>query len=574
MNPTEYIRAIRRRWLDVALAVIVALVAGFFISSVAPPGPAPKTYEATSVLLESGNVFDPNAPSLEALAELTTVGEVPTKVANMTGYKGNPADLAAMVETSVLKEAGILKIKVSAGDAATSKRYADAFAKAIVSYLRDLQATSATKEAISFKARLDKMQAQIAAKDEALKSATPTEATLITSERDALVRQYGLLYESYRQIAGSAAVPVNLDLIQSAVPREVSSGGIEPPRSRTGILILAGILGLLAGIILVLVLDRFDSRIRTRQLAEKLFGAPVIAEIPYVSSFKRHRDRIVSLEDPRSSTADAFRIAAAILTMPTHMRGKRAANGNGNGNGESHRDDDADLTVSNALLTIGDLGDRPRRILVTSPGPSDGKTTITSNLAAVFGARGEHVTVMSCDLRRPYIHRLFGVPGAPGLSEALSGAGVGVAELPFVESPVAPNVRVVPSGVPPEQPGEILGSDDMRLALAVAQRRSDMVFVDTAPVLATSDAAPLVGEVDGVIVVARAGRTTVEVAERTAEVLRRLNAPVIGVILNAAAEMTVPRRYYTYRYYRRPEPPKPAKTRKGIPALPRHAKRG
>jgi capsular exopolysaccharide synthesis family protein len=557
MNPNEYVRAIKRRWLDVAIAVIVAVVAGLFISQVAPPRPTPKSYEATSVLLASGNQFAPNAPSIEALAELTTVGQVPTRVATAVGYQGNPADLAAMVQTSTSKEAGILRIKVTTTQPELAKRYADAFARGIVSYLHDLQASSVSKETAALQHRLDAMEQQIAAKEEALKNATPTEAQVITEQRDALVRQYGLAYETYRQLASSASDPVHLDVIQSATAREVSTGGIEPPHSRTGILILAALLGLLAGIILVLILDRFDSRIRTRQVAEKAFGAPVLAEIPYIPRLRRRSSSIKSLEDPRSSTADAFRIVAAILSMPR----PEAPSSNGNGKHE--------YTGSVPLERDDARNDdqRPRRILVTSPGPSDGKTTVTANLASVFGARGTPTTVFSCDLRRPYIHHLFGVPSSPGLAEAFSDGGIGVKEVPFLQSPVAPNVRVVPSGSPPEQPGEILGSDGMHLALWTAEANSGFIVIDTAPVLSTSDAAPLISEVDGVIVVARAGRTTTEVAERTAEVLKRLNAPVLGVILNAAAETNVPRRYYSYRYYRRPSEPRKGK---GSPRLARH----
>src|SRR3712207_708057 len=107
---SEYFRAIRRRWLDVALAVAVALGAGFLISSVAPPAPKLTSYEATSVLLASGNFFATNAPSLEALSELTVVGRVPERVAQAIDYQGSPTDLAASVRTSVNKEAGILRI--------------------------------------------------------------------------------------------------------------------------------------------------------------------------------------------------------------------------------------------------------------------------------------------------------------------------------------------------------------------------------------------------------------------------------------------------------------------------------
>ena len=368
---------------------------------------------------------------------------------------------------------------------------------------------------------------------------------LLVAQRDAKIRQYSLVYESYQQLAASRSNPVNLDLIQTGLAIEVASGGIEPPKSLLSRLILAGLLGLISGIILVFVLDRFDSRIRDRKTAEQHFGAPVLAEIPFVPRWKRRSDRIESLEEPRSGTADAYRIVAAMLSMPSPKGGNGDAPW---GNGSS-----------------GPL----RRVLVTSPGPSDGKTTVAANLAAVFGARGTKTTVFSCDLRRPRIHRLFGVANFHGLSDALSLDEQGRVDVASAQSPVAPNVRVVPSGPPPEEPGELLGSLHMREVLAKAQLEADVLVIDTAPILTTSDAAHLVTQVDAVLIVARAGRTTAEVAQRTSELMNRLGAPVKGVILNAASELSVPRRYYSYRYYRRA-----GKPRRGFHRLARHSAKG
>jgi capsular exopolysaccharide synthesis family protein len=553
VNPVEYLRAIRRRWLDVALAVLVALGAGFLISSVAPPAPKLTSYEATSVLLAGGNFFDPNAPSLEALAELTVVGEVPVRAASRLDYEGNPADIAALVQTSVNPEAGILRIKVTSTDAELSRDYSDAFARALVAYLRDLQAGTVAEASTAILRELEETKEEIRSYEQRIASASGAERIVLTAERDGLISDYSLRYQSYLQLANSSNDPVNLDIIQAPTPREVSTGGFEPPRSRTGILVLAGILGLLAGVIIVLVLDRFDNRIRTRQVAEKHFGFPVLAEIPYVPRFRRRTDEIRSLSEPRSSTADAYRIIATMLSMPRDLPGATTGNGNGRG----------DLPYPPPMPAGTPAV--PRRILITSPGPSDGKTTVAANLAAVFGGRGDLTTVFSCDLRRPYIHRLFGVGSTPGLSEALTTPGT--AKVPIIDSPVAPNVSVVPSGAPPEQPGEILGSPLMLRTFEAMQGQADVIVIDTAPVLSTSDAAPLMDDVDAVLIVARAGRTTAEVAERTSEMLRRLNAPVVGVILNAAVEMNVPRRYYSYRYYRRPPE---HKQRRGIPLLSRH----
>jgi non-specific protein-tyrosine kinase len=182
--------------------------------------------------------------------------------------------------------------------------------------------------------------------------------------------------------------------------------------------------------------------------------------------------------------------------------------------------------------------------LVTSAAPGEGKTLVVANLAATYAELGKRVLVLSCDFRRPKIHRLFGVPNDQGLSKALE-AGNGRPILRgHVRSTSLTNVRVVPSGETPESAGELLTSRNMREALIEARKDADIVLLDTPPVLATSDASHLFPEVDTVLLVARAGKTTAEVAERSSELLRRMRAPVVGVALNGSTEEMVPRGYY------------------------------
>ncbi len=124
----------------------------------------------------------------------------------------------------------------------------------------------------------------------------------------------------------------------------------------------------------------------------------------------------------------------------------------------------------------------------------------------------------------------------------------------------------LPSGVRRSQTAELLSTAAMARVIAEAGGKADVVLFDTPPILTTSDAAGILSKVDAVVVVARAGRTTAEVAERTSELLKRLGAPAIGVVLNAATEITVPSRYHYYRYYHAPVG---ASKRRGFPGLAR-----
>ncbi len=313
--------------------------------------------------------------------------------------------------------------------------------------------------------------------------------------------------------------PVGLTVIQDPVGIQIEVPGIQAPRSpwvRAG---LAAALGLLLGLALALVLERFDTKIRTRRRAEELFDLPVLAEIPVM--LRRERSGVAVATNPMGRSADAFRLLAASVAGAWAADHGPAAAGNGHGSGR---------------------GGMPTTILVTSAGPGDGKTSVSANIAAVFGELGKKVTVLSCDLRRPAVHRLFGVPIGPGLTEVLNGSEP---RLRAVLTEVA-NVWLVPSGRTTSSPGRALGSVRMQEVVAEVAGRADVVILDCSPVLVASDIAPLLPHVDAVLLVARAGKTRAELAERTTDVLRRLAAPVVGVALNGAREISMPT---SYRHY-------------------------
>ena len=556
MNPTEYWKAIRRRWIDVVLAVIVALGVGWAITEVAPAGPPTRAYEATSVIVQTGNPFTVgNVSNLEAVAALSTIGDVPERVAAELDYEGDPQDLVAQITVEADSQAGVIRYTALTDDAADSVELANAFAGQARGFLRDERTETVSQQSAKIDDQLTGLQAEIEDLDERLAAAPPDLQGVIQAQRDAKVRQYGLLYEQYSSLALAQRAPGGLEVVSatSAIPQ--STEGLQAPRSRTSRLIIAGILGLISGIIIVLIVDRFDARIRTRGGAEKAFGFPVLAELPFLK--RRKRRAITTIAEPRSHTANAFRIVTAMLAMDrSTVRRPNEWAVDGNGNGEM-----------SPIPGDVDRPERPRMILVTSPGPDDGKTTVVANLASTFAARDNRTLVLSCDLRRPHIHRLLQASNRHGLAEVLERRDeYRPPEIP-VEKTSVRNVRLIPSGQPPPDPGHLLGSAGMGEVLRAAREQADVVLIDTAPILTTSDAIPLIDKVDAVVIVARSGRTTIETAKRTAELLRRLNAPVVGVILNAVAEINLPRRYYSNKYYRNI---KSSKKHTGKPRLARH----
>jgi capsular exopolysaccharide synthesis family protein len=512
MNAAELMQAVRRRWPIVAGTVLVALVTGWLTTRIVPTGPPVRSYEATSVLLGDqptsfgfGGIYN-----LRTIAALATVGKVPERVAAKVGFQGDPVELAQRIRSVGNPETGILRITATSTDPEEARLLADTFATELVTFINERLGVTSSRQAESLRTRIERLEQEIENLDRQIGSETTGDEILV-AQRNAKVTQYTTLVQQLQQITTQNAGAQGLTIIQDAVPIPVATAGFIQVRSWPSRLILAGILGLLAGIGLVFVRERLDTRIHSKEVAEQRFDLPVLAEIPFVRQWRR-RPGIAVVSHPKSAAADSFRLLAAGVTRrpPTP----------------------------------------PQVILVSGPGPGEGKSTVVANLAAAFAEVGKKVLVLSCDLHRPSIHSMFGVPNTGGLTEALRSGTEGHAIIDGQRWRTSiSNIRLVPSGVVPEKPGEVLASPLMRQVIGEAREVADIVLIDTAPILAASDATHLFSLVDAVLVVGRAGRTTAEAAQRSTELLLRLGAPVVGVALNGATEHVLRRGYYAY-YYR------------------------
>ncbi len=176
--------------------------------------------------------------------------------------------------------------------------------------------------------------------------------------------------------------------------------------------------------------------------------------------------------------------------------------------------------------------DRPQRsLIVSSPRPDDGKTTVACNLALAVAQSGRRVLLVDANFYRPRIHRIFENPPAKGLSNLLIGDGTLSS---FVTQTTVPLLEVLGSGPTPPNPVEILGSEACQAFLKEATSHYDQVIIDSAPILLANDAVVLGPAVDGVILVIRANRSSRGVARRACTLLTNVGTNVLGAVLNAA----------------------------------------
>jgi len=181
-------------------------------------------------------------------------------------------------------------------------------------------------------------------------------------------------------------------------------------------------------------------------------------------------------------------------------------------------------------LEFSNLDKTLRTLLVTSAGAEEGKSTMLANLAVTIAQSGKRVILVDADLRRPTQRQIFGLKDNAGLTD-MARDDAARAQPPLQDSGV-PNLQVLTSGQLPPNPAEILGSKRMSEILAALVEQSDIVLLDAPPVLAVTDAAVLSGKVDGVLLVVSAGKTKRENAKKAQAQLEKINARIIGVVVN------------------------------------------
>jgi capsular exopolysaccharide synthesis family protein len=500
MSLRDSLHVLRRRLL-VILVVAVLGVAGGWMSA---PGKSAGqvSYRATHTL-----IYEPHGGqsfNIEQVALLASSGEVPSRVA--TRLKLDRNQVRSAVSAVSNPDVSTIAITARSADPSGAVLLADVTAEELAAEISgpdqaayDAQIKQLTGQVDSAQARLNAIPAKNAADQAAAKAD-------VTTAQQAL--------QQYK----SSTPPPNTELrtLETATAAAVRPAGVKAPNSKTGRALLLGAFGLLAGIAGAFVLERMDSRIRSKTRAEEAFGAPVVAEVPPIA--KSLQGRLLTRTDANSPFIESYRGLRTYVALWAPEAGE---------------------------------DDGHRVILVTSPGPSEGKTTTVAHLAAMLAELGRSVVVISADLRRPRIHQFFDLPDAPGLVEALA-AAPDAPEFAELDRPTSVrNVRLVLSGPPVDNPAPLL--EHAAELIRATRPLADFVLIDCPPLLVANDAVEMARHADGVLLVARSGATPVEAAERSAELLERLEIPVVGTVLVGSEAVSNASRYYTARYYAEPE---------------------
>jgi len=319
--------------------------------------------------------------------------------------------------------------------------------------------------------------------------------------------------------AGGGDPVVNVTILDRAT---VPTDPVSPQPVRNVLIAVA--LGLAAGIGLIYLVDRLDVTVKHSTEVERL-GLPVLGNVPTLDI---PRDVLYLEQDPQGLGGEAFRKLRTSLGF---------------------------LGVELPLRTI----------LVTSPGPTEGKTTIALNLAAAFAFGGLRTLLIEGDLRRPSLHLMFGMRGTKGLTTAIVGQ---VTQADAVTPTDIPNLSVMLAGAIPPNPVELLGSEQMSELLDRLKKQFDVLIIDSPPLIPVADPAVLASRCDGVVLVARSGRTDRRRLADSAQIIERVGGRLLGIVLNFIRRGDADQDYgYYYQYATVPSSDE-------SPAAPQRATRG
>ena len=504
-------RAIRRLWPIIMIATLLGAAAAFFATP-AQVAPIIRSYRARTTMLVSNASGQVGTVTLNQVPLFATTGEVPKRVAAIVKWRGEPAALAAQVQAAIDPNTGTFTVTTQQTAANRAVLLANTFADQLVTYLAQKQDEVLGGRLADALKRVDELKKQ--ANELNASALVNPDDEVLKAQRDAAVRQYGAQYEQYQSLNESLTAGLGLTTLERAQAVEVQTGGFKAPQSRAARIPFAAVIGGVLGLGIVMLMERFDGRVRDRRRAEQVMGAPVVAELATLGRRERGTTLCVAPEN-QTATAESFRTLRTALTFLVQ--------------GDDHGPD-----VPTPV------------IVVSSPSPGDGKTTTAANLAAAFAETCERVVVVNADFRHPRIAKFFLDASHPDpLAGHLNFENTGPEH--FLRRTANPAIRVVDLSSLNAPPGELTRATT-RIVTGL-RPWVDVVIIDTPPLAVTAEALEFMHLASLALVIGRVGRTRVRSAIRASELMRFAGATIVSVALTDTGKPGRSRNaYYRYAY--------------------------
>jgi len=517
----DLIRLLRKWFWLIALAGILGGGVAFLTRS-----SQPATYQAQATVSVGGFIEAPNPSTTEirtgvelaqTYAVLATTYDVLEAAIRAGNFQLTPDQLRDLIEVSIIQGTSLLVIKVTYTDPVLAADIANEVAAQMIANSptnltpeQQSQIDLANAEIARLNSQLQEARLQLELVDNQLENAASQEdIARLTAQRNVLIDQINLSSATIAQFSSTIASlqqrTNSLDIVERArIPTSASGPGVALST------LFGAVIGVALAVGVALLVEYLDDAIKTPDEAAQITGLPVLGTlIRFGKPGDSYRERLITLNDPTSPVSEGYRaLRTNLLFSATENRTKSA-------------------------------------FIITSPGPEEGKTVTSANLAVVMASAGLRVLLVDADLRRPKIHELFGLRNDVGLTTLLSAnpatregedlAPTGDLRQCLQETGI-PRLRVITGGFTPSNPAEVLGSALMQRWFRVFQSANnvDVVLFDTPPCLVVADSSVLAATINApVVLVIEAGRTRRGAAQEAREQFANLNIDVKGVVLNA-----------------------------------------
>jgi tyrosine-protein kinase Etk/Wzc len=299
------------------------------------------------------------------------------------------------------------------------------------------------------------------------------------------------------------------------------------PKNESRYYLLGVIFGLLLGLGLAFLLEMNDTSIKSNEDVERYLQESVLGTIPHITYSKKEEIEIRRKSSSRKRGVSIVQYPRQLLSFA----------GDDSIITEAYRSLRTNLTFASP--------DRPlQTVILTSAGPSEGKSLTIANLAMAYAQMGKKTLLVDTDLRRPILHHLFNLKREPGFTD-LFGEEFDYAK--SIRPTLRENLSIITAGFFTPNPAELIGSHKMEQHLAHFKQHYDIVFFDTPPVVAVTDATLLSTRVDGILLVVKSHHTDREIALRALHILENVGGKIMGIVLN---DIDLTHRYSSYGYYK------------------------
>lgn len=513
---TKLLSVLGRRWAILLIGVIVGLVAGALSPNVAASGDRTR-WEAKRVI--TANPGTPAITTAPQDALKATRGAVPERAAEILGYDGDPQTLAKSVTSTYSSETNSILLSAEADRRADSTKRVEAFADAFLELQNaevqaaDLQRVERLRASLledqTALADLEKQFPELTTPDFVAPAGNPFWSDILRRRGDIQTR----IADTQGQIDEldeSLVVNAPYEVLGAEPPSAVATGLITVPGSRAARALLLGLFGLLLSGVLVMVLERSVPRIDTRDELADITRLPILAEIGYLSKRRRMVEPGGSISLEGAWGEPYRRVRSAVQFVQANARL------------------DVDWTPSETAPSRT-LSGRPSTFLVTSTSPAEGKSTTTALLSVALAENGTPTVVIGGDFRRPAVDRLVGGATSPTMREL----AVFDLDRPTVDDVVqgttTENLYLASPGPATREVTPLIAA--VKEVTTESVRRQCTVVIDSSPLMAANDTVDLLPVVDYVLLVVRAGKTTVKDFVDTVATLERMDSQILGTLL-------------------------------------------